>query len=315
VVLCLHLLPTMAFLDRPGAALLRPVWRGVAGCARGHHGRRIGKLLLGVALFKIGMKLYGGYKARQRRQRWAEAGKDVVVLHQFQRGTHVPNLSPFALKLETWLRMADIKYVIDTDEPQSASKGKCPWITINGIELSDSELIIDYLTQHFNKPVPDTLSVRDHGVGRAVQVMLDEHTIVAVAYKRYQIDRMKHMLQWIKFPKPMMVIGWLMWPYIMRSIKKVFYINGMGRYSEEEAMFLMFRELRALEDIIGEKTFLLADAPTAYDAAVFAELTQVIYCCAPEVERRVRETHAPLVQYHERVKAKYWSDWEQCRDN
>jgi len=301
----------MAYLERSAG----PLWREVSGCARSSAGRRLGKVVLGAALVKFGLKLYSGYKARQRRQRWAEVGKDVVVLHQFQRCTHAPHLSPFAIKLETWLRMANIKYVIDNDEPKSASKGKCPWITINGIELSDSELIIDYLTQHFNQPVPDTLSARDRGIGRAVQLMLDEHTILVVAYKRYQIDRMKHALQWVKLPKPMLVIGWLMWPYIMHRIKEFFYVVGMGRYSEEEAMFLMFRELRALEDIIGEKQFLLADTPTIYDAAVFAELTQVIYCCAPEVERRVRETHAPLVQYHERVKAKYWSDWEQCRAN
>jgi len=297
----------MAYLERSAG----PLWREVAGCARSSAGRRLGKVVLGVALVKLGLKLYSGYKARQRRQRWAEVGKDVVVLHQFERGTNMPNLSPFALKLETWLRMAGIKYVVDTEEPQSASKNKCPWITINGMEMSDSELVIDYLTQHFNKPVSATLTPHQHGVGRAVQVMLDEHTIFFVGYKRYLLDRMSYIHKC--FSKKYRIIFTVFWPLFIHELKKFFYVVGIGRYTEEEAMFLMFRELRALEDILGDQPFLLADTPSAYDAAVFAELTQVIYGCAPEVERRVRETHAPLVQYHERMKAKYWPDWEQCR--
>ncbi|XP_037088931.1 failed axon connections homolog [Pollicipes pollicipes] len=119
---------------RPGA-----VWSGVSECARGESGRRVGKVLLGAALLGIGLKVYGRYRRYQRRQRWNQAGKDVVVLHQFERGTNCPNLSPFALKLETFLRMAGIKYVVDTEEPQG-SRNKCPWITFNGQELSDSEL-------------------------------------------------------------------------------------------------------------------------------------------------------------------------------
>jgi hypothetical protein len=40
---------------------------------------------------------------------WDAVGKDVVVLHMFDRAIHAPNPSPFPLKLETWLRMNNIK--------------------------------------------------------------------------------------------------------------------------------------------------------------------------------------------------------------
>ena len=192
----------MAFLQEQGVRAFRrsggAVWREVSHCARTTGGRRFGKALLAAAIVGVSLKLYQRYKASQRRQRWSQAGKDVVVLHQFERGTNLPNLSPFALKLETFLRMAGIKYVIDTEEPQGR-RGKCPWITINGQELTDSELIIDYLTKHFNTPIKEKLSAEQHAIGRAVQVMLDEHTIVAVAYKRYVIDRMSNVMK--SFPR------------------------------------------------------------------------------------------------------------------
>lgn len=298
----------MAYLHRAGGGA---VWREVSQCARTHTGRRLGKALLAAAVIGVGLKLYGKYQRCQRRQRWSKVGKDVVVLHQFERATNMPHLSPFALKLETFLRMADIKYEVDIEEPQSMQRGKCPWITINGIELSDSELIIDYLMKHFNMPIKEKLTPAEHAVGRAVQIMLDEHTIFAVAYKRYILDNMSYITKCV--PKIYQCQLSVFKPLFISHMRKIFYTIGIGRFNEEEVMFFLRRELRSLEDVIGDKPFLLASEPTTYDATVFAELTQVIYGCAPEVESYVRDQHAALVQYHERMKAKFWPDWEQCR--
>lgn len=38
--------------------------------------------------------------------------EDVVILHQFTRARNTPSLSPFVLKLETYLRVADIPYEV-----------------------------------------------------------------------------------------------------------------------------------------------------------------------------------------------------------
>ena len=46
------------------------------------------------------------------REKWNNAGKDVVVLHQFWRGKFCPSLSPFVMKVETFLRMHNIKYEV-----------------------------------------------------------------------------------------------------------------------------------------------------------------------------------------------------------
>ena len=48
----------------------------------------------------VAYKLYSNYKRSQRRKAYP---KDVVILHQFSDGFRAPNLSPWALKLETWL--------------------------------------------------------------------------------------------------------------------------------------------------------------------------------------------------------------------
>ena len=72
----------------------------------------------------------------------------------------VRTISPFALKLETWLRMNGIKYVViitycNRHRHQSffpryenifsmkfSSKGQIPFIELNGEEIPDSNIII-----------------------------------------------------------------------------------------------------------------------------------------------------------------------------
>ena len=39
------------------------------------------------------------------RAEWNNAGKDVVVLHMMERGRTRPNMSPFVLKFETFLKV------------------------------------------------------------------------------------------------------------------------------------------------------------------------------------------------------------------
>uniref|UniRef100_A0A915DBB1 Uncharacterized protein n=1 Tax=Ditylenchus dipsaci TaxID=166011 RepID=A0A915DBB1_9BILA len=66
--------------------------------------------------------------------------KDLVYLIQLPRVGCVPSLSPFALKLETWLRMADISYQ-----------------NLNGRQIADTNIIIDELTKIFHIQMDDQL--------------------------------------------------------------------------------------------------------------------------------------------------------------
>ena len=43
------------------------------------------------------------------------------------------------------------KYVTDHEFPRSPFTGKSPWVTLNGEELHDSQLIVEALTRKFGK--------------------------------------------------------------------------------------------------------------------------------------------------------------------
>jgi len=99
----------------------------------------------------------------------------VVILHQFERSSYIPNLSPPCLKLETYLRMAKIPYECDFGFKPS-KKGKMPWIEYNGQEIADSNFCIEFLNKEFRVDVDEGLTDEQRGVARAVLVMIEENT-------------------------------------------------------------------------------------------------------------------------------------------
>ena len=114
---------------------------------------------------------YTAWKSKcQLRKKWDEAGENVVVPHQFPRPGKIPNLSPFPIKLETYLRAMNIEYVNDFEQPMS-DKQKCPWITVNGQDVSDSQLSVEFLTDKLEKDMDSHLTEEEAATARAVRLL------------------------------------------------------------------------------------------------------------------------------------------------
>ena len=85
----------------------------------------------------------------------------MIKLHQPRRAFGLPNPSAFCVKLETYLRMADISYELVYGEPREGPKGKIPWIDDDGYLLGDTTFIIDYLKKTYGDPLDARLSRKE----------------------------------------------------------------------------------------------------------------------------------------------------------
>jgi hypothetical protein len=65
----------------------------------------------------------------------------------------VRSISPFSIKLETWLRLTEIPYE-NIYNAKMSKKGQIPYIELNGEHIPDSNLSIELLKKHFKESNP-----------------------------------------------------------------------------------------------------------------------------------------------------------------
>ena len=87
----------------------------------------------------------------------------------YPRSPFSPSLSPFCLKLETWLRISKVPFETTTTL-QASTKGKSPWIVYNGRAIADSSIIVNFLTREFNVGLDSHLTDEQRAIGHAFKV-------------------------------------------------------------------------------------------------------------------------------------------------
>ena len=71
-------------------------------------------ILLLVILLLVSLKVTSYIYDLKKVEGYTNYEKDLIYLHTFPRacGKQVPNISPYAIKLETWLRLRKLKYKV-----------------------------------------------------------------------------------------------------------------------------------------------------------------------------------------------------------
>jgi len=238
--------------------------------------------------------------------------KDVVYLCQFPLCPSVRTISPFALKLETWLRLAGIKYE-NVFTMKFGSKGQIPYIELNGEEIPDSNVIIARLKDHFGKDPDQLCTSSDLAVGHAVTGLVEHHLAHVGFHYRYGLH-MKNFLSVLKLGEyynlPRAMTNWGRFQPTMTKVRS--YLQGIGRHTESEIWEMSFKDLKAISELLGSKEFLFGDSPTTIDCVLFGHLAQFLYIDIGFPQKTYMEHNCPnLVSLVERMKGRFWPQWEE----
>jgi len=238
--------------------------------------------------------------------------KDVVYLCQFPLCPSVRTISPFALKLETWLRLAGIKYE-NVFTMKFGSKGQIPYIELNGEEIPDSNMIISRLKDHFGKDPDQSCSSSDIAVGHAVTGLVEHHLAHVGFHYRYGLH-MTNFLSVLKLGEyynlPSAMTNWGRFQPTMTKVRS--YLQGIGRHTESEIWEMSFKDLKAISTLLGTNEFLFGDSPTTIDCVLFGHLAQFLYIEIGFPQKTYMEQNCPnLVSLVERMKGKFWPQWDE----
>ncbi|KAK3772106.1 hypothetical protein RRG08_061190 [Elysia crispata] len=233
-----------------------------------------------------------------------KAPPNTVVLTGLPRAPFTPSVTPFAVKLETYLRLAKIPYQNDFTV-RTSSKGKFPWISYNGEVVADSQISMEFLNDKLGIDLNKGLTEAERAQAHAFRVMVDEHLYWCLVYFRW-IYQKRALVLTLSFP----------WHAILlykRILKNQLYAQGMGRHSTEEITKILIQDLEALSAQLGDKKFLMGDTPTEVDCSAFGMLTMLVFSSHDDITGGlVQERFPSLYHYTMRMKERAWPDWDEC---
>jgi glutathione S-transferase len=233
----------------------------------------------------------------------------MIILHQGPAAWGIANISPFCIKLESYLRMAGIPYTVNLADFRRAPKGKIPFIEEDGKLLGDSQLIIEHLKRKHGDPLDAKLSAEEAARGHAVRRMLEESTYWHAAYVRWVLEdgwKVYRPIFEAMFPP---VVGKVAPALIRRGMLKSFRAQGLGRHRPEEVLELGKADISALAALLGGKPFLLGDHPTSFDAAAYGMLVSITAFPADSAFKRYTLEQQNLVRYVDRFQQRYFAGW------
>lgn len=235
---------------------------------------------------------------------------DAIILHQFSRPkSGAPSLSPFCLKMETYLRMVDLPYKNYFDGKLSP-QGKMPWIEYNREHVFGSEFIIDFLEERLGTSLNKSLTPHEVAMSRAITKMVEEHFYWTIAYCQW-VDNLEETQKMLSVSGPLSdTLKWILSHLNGGIVKREMYGHGIGRFSKEEVYALMEKDMRTLATLLGNKKYLMGSRMTTVDATVFSHLAPAMWTLpGSRPEQLIKGELINLAMYCERIRRRYWPEW------
>jgi len=241
----------------------------------------------------------------------------MMIVYTFGPAWGSADLSPFCVKLQTWLRMAGLAYEPRIGNIRKLPKGKLPALELDGTILTDSTQIIEHLQQRHGDPLRDgARSPVELAVARAMRGMIESELYFANLYQRWAGDANFRIVQPTMANYAMQVgaPAWLA-PTLMRSARRQMMrqldMQGMGRHNAAEIAQIGISGYRAISDFLDNKVYMLGAEPSTLDATAFAFLhTLLIPPFASPIKDYVA-SRSNLVEYHDRMLARWWPELRQ----
>lgn len=238
----------------------------------------------------------------------------MITLYKAPPFWGLPSISPPCVKLETWLRIANIAYEIEIPQDfTKAPKGKIPFIDYEGKLIGDSTLIIEMLKEKEGIDPDRDLTSTEKAISLAFRRMLKENTYWGEVYISMNIEEnwqvYKQALTNLYFDGSSTPESEQFLQQVRKSISNQIYEQGMGRHSESEICQIINADFQALSDYLADKPFFMGDKPTTLDATAYGYIGNMILAPFKSMIIDRVSQFENLCQYYERMKQEFFPDY------
>ena len=200
----------------------------------------------------------------------------MITLFQGPPAFGLPNLSPFCLKVELYLKLTGLPYKTALGDPRKAPKGKIPWIDDDGQIVADSSFILEYLKKKYGDKLDDGLTQAQRVIALTARRMIEEHLYFALIQMRWGEDEIFAEVRKTfssLIPAPLRGI-------ITNKIRKgtlaILHRQGIGRHKPAEIYELGKQDLDALCSLLGDDQYFFGQPqPTTFDCTAWAFLASI----------------------------------------
>lgn len=200
-----------------------------------------------------------------------------ITLYQFSPAWGLPNPSPFCMKLEGYLKLGGLPYVVETcDDPRKAPKGKMPYARIDKQVMGDSEHIYQYLHANHALNLEEHLTETERAMHHALTVMCDEGLYFCVLYSRWMDDDNWPTLRDTFFARLPALLKPVISSQLRKKVQAVLHGQGMGRHNRAEVYAIGEQHLNTLSVLLGEKWWFGDVEPVKLDVVVTSYLANIL---------------------------------------
>ncbi len=232
----------------------------------------------------------------------------MIKLYSFGPSFDVIDPSPFVLKVDAYMRLANIEYesIPAVANLKKAPKGKLPFISDGETIIADSEFIICYLQEKFQVDLDSNLTEEQKSIAYLIGKSLDENLYWCLVYSRWARDDTWVYIKKAFFgslPYPLKIV---VPPIARKGIISALKKQGLGKHSDEEIKVISKRTFEALSEILGEKSYFFGEMPSTFDATAFGFLSQFISVSLNnEINDQARQ-YKNLVAYCNNIQDQYY---------
>jgi glutathione S-transferase len=233
----------------------------------------------------------------------------MITLYTFGPAFGLPDPSPFVTKAEMLLKMANLPYRSDTSGFRKAPKGKLPYIDDEGERIADSTLIRWHIEQKYGVDFDQPLTPEERAIAWAFEKMAEEHLYWTLVDARWFQDanfRKGPAAFFAGVPAP---IRPLVTTMVLRSLRRSFRGQGMGRHPRSDIERLGKRSIDATAEFLADKPFFIGAEPTGVDATMFPFAAGALCPVFDTPLRAAAERHDNLRRYVGRMAARFYPDF------